>query len=350
MKAAAAILAVLLANEPAAAEAPAGIVLQPRGHGAALTDADGFTLYTYLKDTAGKATCIAVCAEMWPPVIPISDASPDADWSIVTRDDGLRQWAFRNQPLYRFRRDRFPGDSNGEEFNGLWRAALRPTPLPVGFSVVRTILGHVLADHRQMTLYVLREGFCDRDCTRRWIPVSAPAMAQPVGDLSIITDDEGDRQWAFRDRALYRHGNDVKTGDVIGDGLEKRWHVVVLQPPLPRPPWVKIQQSDSGELFANDRGMTLYTFGPPTRLTTVEIDTNVPVDWTPVWAGDSAARVADWSPMVRADGRKQWTYRGLALFTNSNDVRPGDVLGVRSSDLRFAPIMRNGIPMQGIGQ
>lgn len=350
MKGVAAILAVLLASKPAAAEAPTGIVLQPRGHGAALTDADGFTLYTYLKDTSGMATCIAVCAEMWPPVVAGSDATTDAEWSIVMRDDGIRQWAFRNQPLYRFKRDRFPGDTNGEEFNGLWRAALKPIPLPVGFSVVRTILGHVLAEHRQITLYIMSEGSCDRACARRWIPIAAPAMAQAVGELSVITDDDGDRHWALRGQLLYRHADDVKMGDVTGDGAETRWRVALLEPPRPRPPWVKIQQSDSGELFANDKGMTLYTFGPPTRLTTVEIDTNVPVDWTPLWADDAAAHLADWSPVVRADGRKQWTYRGLALFTNSNDVRPGDVLGVRSSDLRFAPIMRNGIPMQGIGQ
>lgn len=350
MKFVAAIVAALLSVDAIAADAPPGITLQSRGRGAALTDESGFTLYIYLKDTAGKPTCSAVCAEMWPPVIAADDAVAFEDWSIVARDDGMKQWAFRNQPLYRFKRDRFPGDSNGEEFNGLWRAALKPIPLPVGFGVMRTVLGHVLVDHRQMTAYIDNDNACDRSCRRRWTPMAAPALAQQVGDMTVMTDDAGNRQWAFRGQALYTHAGDVKAGDVTGDGVDKRWRAVVLEPPLPRPGWVKLQQSDSGELFANAKGMTLYTFGPPTRLTMVDIDFNVPVDWTPAWAEDGAERVADWSPAVRPDGRRQWTYRGLAVFTNDNDVRPGDVLGVRSSDTRFAPIMRNGVPMQGIGQ
>ncbi|HUM18196.1 MAG TPA: hypothetical protein VL086_21070, partial [Candidatus Nitrosotalea sp.] len=35
--------------------------------GEVLTDAQGMTLYTYDKDTAGKSNCTGECAEYWPP-------------------------------------------------------------------------------------------------------------------------------------------------------------------------------------------------------------------------------------------------------------------------------------------
>ena len=337
---------------------PAGIALQQHGHGWAITDPKGMTLYFYLKDSLGKSTCTAVCSKMSPPAVASGDAPTGGNWSAIVRDDGSRQWAYRGRPLYRSLRDSAPGDTNADEFNGLWRVAFRPIPMPPGFSFVSTALGQVLADQKQMTLYTLDKdkpdgSGCDESCSRDWLPITAPAMAHRFGEWSITLRSNGARQWVFRGRPLYRSAQDVRSGDIAGHTPDKGWRAVTLEPPPALPVWVTLQQSDAGELLADAKGRTMYTFTPAGRGTaaSAEVDTHAPqVDWEPVWAEPGAQRFGSWVPVPRDDGRPQWSYRGLALFTNTNDVTPGDILGVRGSDLRFATVMRSGAPMQGIGQ
>jgi predicted lipoprotein with Yx(FWY)xxD motif len=51
------------------------------------------------------------------------DAKPVGDWTILTRDDSTRQWAFKGQPLYYWSKDAKPGDRTGDGFNNLWKLA-----------------------------------------------------------------------------------------------------------------------------------------------------------------------------------------------------------------------------------
>ena len=43
------------------------------------------------------------------------DAGASGYWSVVTRPDGVRQWAYRNFPLYTYVDDKNPGDANGND-------------------------------------------------------------------------------------------------------------------------------------------------------------------------------------------------------------------------------------------
>jgi len=88
-------------------------------------NADGMTLYTFDKDTtgSGNSTCNGPCAANWPPLTTTADAKASGDWSIVTRDDGGRQWAYKGKPLYRWVKDQKPGDRSGDGFNNAWRLA-----------------------------------------------------------------------------------------------------------------------------------------------------------------------------------------------------------------------------------
>jgi predicted lipoprotein with Yx(FWY)xxD motif len=45
------------------------------------------------------------------------------DWTVVTRDDGSKQWAYKNKPLYTWVKDSKPGDTTGEGFNNVWHVA-----------------------------------------------------------------------------------------------------------------------------------------------------------------------------------------------------------------------------------
>jgi Secreted repeat of unknown function len=43
---------------------------------------------------------------------------------IVVRDDGKKMWAYKGKPLYTFKKDTAPGETNGDGFlNGAWHMA-----------------------------------------------------------------------------------------------------------------------------------------------------------------------------------------------------------------------------------
>jgi predicted lipoprotein with Yx(FWY)xxD motif len=90
-----------------------------------LVGKEGMTLYTFDRDTAGsgKSVCNGPCATNWPPLLAADDAKPDGDWTLVVRDDGGKQWAFKGKPLYYWSKDQKAGDKTGEGFNGVWHAA-----------------------------------------------------------------------------------------------------------------------------------------------------------------------------------------------------------------------------------
>jgi predicted lipoprotein with Yx(FWY)xxD motif len=92
--------------------------------GKALVDSKSMTLYTFDKDTAaGKSSCNGQCAVNWPPLMASAGAMPSGDWTIVTRDDGTKQWAYKGKPLYAFHKDAKPGDVAGDGVNNVWHIA-----------------------------------------------------------------------------------------------------------------------------------------------------------------------------------------------------------------------------------
>jgi len=65
--------------------------------------------------------------------------------------------------------------------------------------VQKTSLGNVLADPDGMTLYTFDKDStgksnCNGECAEYWPPVKAGADAKPVGDLTVITRDDGSKQ------------------------------------------------------------------------------------------------------------------------------------------------------------
>ncbi len=91
--------------------------------GKALVEAKGMTLYTFDRDSAGKSNCNGQCLTTWPPLAAAADAKASGDWSIVTRDDGAKQWAYKTKPLYTFNKVAKPGDAAGDGVNNVWHLA-----------------------------------------------------------------------------------------------------------------------------------------------------------------------------------------------------------------------------------
>jgi predicted lipoprotein with Yx(FWY)xxD motif len=98
---------------------------EPVSKNGMLLDKAGMTLYTFDKDTAnsGKSACNGPCAANWPPLAADKNASAKGEYTIITRDDGTRQWAHEGKPLYHFKSDQKPGDRTGDNVKNVWHAA-----------------------------------------------------------------------------------------------------------------------------------------------------------------------------------------------------------------------------------
>jgi predicted lipoprotein with Yx(FWY)xxD motif len=89
-----------------------------------LVGSNNMTLYTFAKDTAGsgKSMCNGPCATNWPPLLVDGSPAVSGDYSVITRDDGKKQLAYKGMPLYFWVKDTKPGDKTGDGFlNGAWK-------------------------------------------------------------------------------------------------------------------------------------------------------------------------------------------------------------------------------------
>jgi predicted lipoprotein with Yx(FWY)xxD motif len=85
---------------------------------------DGKPLYTFARDTTpGKSACNGPCATAWPPLAAAADAHDDGDWTVITRDDGSHQWAYKGHPLYTFARDTAGAAATG--VSAAWPLAMK---------------------------------------------------------------------------------------------------------------------------------------------------------------------------------------------------------------------------------
>lgn len=108
------IVGLAFAGSALAQDAPA------KKMGGMMTNSAGMTLYTFDKDSGGKSACNGPCTGNWPPLMAGGDAKASGDWSVITRDDGGKQWAYKGKPLYLWSKDQKAGDMTGDGFNGAW--------------------------------------------------------------------------------------------------------------------------------------------------------------------------------------------------------------------------------------
>lgn len=85
-----------------------------------LADSKGMTLYTFDNDQPGVSNCNDGCSGSWPPFVAKSGASAEGEFTLVTRQDGSAQWAFKGMPLYYWAGDSKPGETTGDGVGGVW--------------------------------------------------------------------------------------------------------------------------------------------------------------------------------------------------------------------------------------
>jgi predicted lipoprotein with Yx(FWY)xxD motif len=191
-----------------------------------------------------------------------------------------------------------------------------------------------------MTLYArTAKEPCVGTCLNGWRPLPAAALAKPVGDFTIVQHPEdGSRQWAWQGKPLYTSMQDVAPGDINGEG-PSGW-----EPALARrnymPAEVVLRSTDYGQTLTTPDGRTLYLklsyvnstsdlvsrhFGKPAGPEGCVAECLK--TWVPLKAPEGAVEQDQWKVMTRADGTRQWTWRGFALYTFAGDGKAGDILG-----------------------
>ncbi len=317
-------------------QVPSVVTTRVTGAGMFFGDTKGMALYTYARDiTPGISACVEACAKLWPPLMAAADAVESGEWTIISRDEGERQWALRGKPLYTYSKDSYPGGAFGDRLGTAWNVAFNSIMLQPGVALRALYVGRTLTDLRGMTLYTRDDeakgkSACEKVCLDTWTPLPVPQLANAIGEWSALSRPDGTLQWAYQGKRLYSNNNDIKPGDLKGSDADKVWRAAIIEPAVLLPSWVSIQNSDMGEVFADAQGSTLYTFAGVMKKTreTICNDECMTKNWRPVAADASAPAFAgDWSVMVAADGTKQWAYKGNAVYTHLRDKEPGAIGG-----------------------
>ena len=115
------------APAPAATGSGTGTALKTAtiGGTTVLTNAKGFTLYSFAPDTPAASKCYGSCAAYWPPLTGTAPASPGVPGraGTIKRTDGSDQLTYNGHPLYTYIGDSAPGQARGNNLNlngGLW--------------------------------------------------------------------------------------------------------------------------------------------------------------------------------------------------------------------------------------
>ncbi|MHB1206673.1 MAG: hypothetical protein ACYCZX_13975 [Rhodospirillaceae bacterium] len=366
----------------------------------AFSDSKGLTLYTYDKDPLGKATCVDECAKIWIPAAVPAKAKPFGEWTVVSRTDGVKQWAYRGKALYHFIKDVDPASTWGNSparfgarrKNGAgeyvgggvrgsgvkdaapdqpaqdgWKIALAypvgnfATPAGLVVKEVPDAAALALVDYRNHTLYAF-DGDAAKDakaCASPcvWQPAAAAQLAEPAGDFSLIQRPDGIKQWAYKGKGLYSYVGDLAPGDANGIGVDKKWNVSAVSSFF-MPVGVAITNTPGqGRILTTDNGMTIYKRdghinqsggghslrrGQPARPAVgrdIGAEARCEVDcdkWHPLKASADAQPQGFWTIYTRADGSRQWGYQGYALYTYDGDKKPGDMSGNDDYDFAFS--------------
>ena len=310
------------------------------------------------------------CVEVWPPVLASEESAPVGKWTITTRGDGSKQWAYDGYPLYASVLDSQPGDVLGgtkfrEANDGpAVRMPVAPLPnVPPEVAVVAVTTGRLLVNHEAFSVYSWdkdgpNKSNCDFACLQEWKPVLAPETGQPQGEWSIIERSQGIKQWAFRKNPLYTHIADTRTRSLVGSDVSG-WHNVFTQQVMAPPKKFTIQDTRIGHVLADARGMSIYIYncgddaqdqlacdhpGTPQAYRLAICGGGDPAKCLETWPYVLAPKDAKsdsriWSVIDidsktghraapgQADALRVWAYRGRPVYNFAGDRQPGETRG-----------------------
>ncbi len=398
--------AVSAAEDYASVPMPAGIGVQTtETEGPVFANAKGKTLYIWpfqrmrnglTGDAKGKTNCgdkvltesaglaspwppglvlpdldtRPACTDMWIPELAPADAKPVGNWSLITRPDGNKQWAYNEQAVYSSNLDKAPGDVNGDRSRSRGndspaaRLPVGPPPnVPPGFSVRVVATGVLVTTGEGYSLYTAdrdtaTRSACNGRCEETWAPMIAPELARPQGDWTTMERTNGVKQWVFRGKPVYRHTLDSYKGSLEGGDAEG-WQNVYLKKGPSHPPGFTIQEVSVGLTLADSRGRTIYFYNcgddSYDQLRCDHPETTQAYRIAMCGGGNQEQCLKTW-PMVlaeanaksgsrswtvvaidpktgkyagpgQADAMHVWAFRGRPVYTFIDDKKPGDTEG-----------------------
>lgn len=89
---------------------------------------------------------------------------------------------------------------------------------------------------------------------------------------------------------------------------------------------IKEMSTNAGTVLADTKGMSLYTFDKDSSGTS-NCNDKCATAWPPLVAGGNAKNHENLTVITRADGSRQWAYKGAPLYLWQGDKQPGDVTG-----------------------
>jgi len=340
------------------------------------------------------------CTDLWPPAVAPADAKPVGKWTILTRPDGVHQWAYDEQPLYTSVRDHKQGDVLGADSrtHGGDSPAVRvplpaarqnerdpqdrigpPAAVPPGFAVKTTSLGRLLTTDKNFSVYAYDKdaagkSLCDAACLQKWSPLVAPETVRAQGEWGTIERAPGVRQWTFRQQPLYTNLQEVQNGMQwsLQGGDVRGWHNVYTQRAPAPPAEFTVQDTILGQVLADRRGHTIYTYvcgdDSQDQLSCDHPDDTQVYRLAMCGGGDPEKCLQNWPYVLapknaRGDGQawtvmqidpktghragpgdpnalSVWAYRERPVVTYSGDKAPGDVNGAGTGEWRG---QRNGL-------
>ena len=113
-----------------------------------------WSVYSYDGDARNKSNCYNSCLDGWQPILAAAYAKPVGEWTTFERAPGVRQWAFRGMPLYRYLADRKIHGMDGADIPGWHNVYTQTAPeAPKAFALKDTTIGVVLGDAQGKTIY-----------------------------------------------------------------------------------------------------------------------------------------------------------------------------------------------------
>ncbi|MFC5450417.1 hypothetical protein [Paenibacillus aestuarii] len=203
-------------------------------------------------------------------------------------------------------------------------------------------LGSYLADAKGMTLYYFTKDVadvnsCTGDCLANWPVYSDDQLLVPAGfnaaDFGSFVRKDGKKQVTFKGWPLYYFAKDQKPGDTFGEGVGKVWYVI-----HPGNGIAVGTKADLGNFLTDDKGMALYYYDKDTK--GVSNCSGKCLEKWPVFYSDhivapAGVNAADIGTLVRADGKKQSTYKGFPLYYWVDDKQMGDTTGQNVGNVWF---------------
>lgn len=212
---------------------------------------------------------------------------------------------------------------------------------------------------------------CAGACLEKWHPATAPANAVANKDWTLVSLSSGQKQWAFVGKPLYTAaaGKLIDTPFTTPDYEQlpfrdsgtptltlKDGDDGMMALGVTPQSWIKTPYSigiaeyrlapgqllTTGASNVNTLGQPLYTYSGTPEQAKALLKT-----FTPVSASGLSVPIGDFTISARADGTRQWAYRGSALYSCACDVSPGDVNGESvSPGIKAVVVMRYPTPAQ----